>query len=229
VTRDPGRIAGLLYLGVIVFGAFALLDPFHLIVPGDPAATATRVLASETIYRLSIVSGLIGYVLFIYLGRALARLFEGVDRAQSSLMVTLVMMMVVLGLANMVNDLAAIAVLRGTDVLGAFTDAQRQALAMLFLRVGGQGNVVAEVLWGLWLFPFGVLVMRSRFLPRALGVLLILNGVAWIALCLTAVVMPAYTGAVKRWLTVPMLGEIVITLWLLVKGAGARRTVPVAA
>jgi hypothetical protein len=229
VTRDPGRTAGWLYLFVIVVGGFSLIYPGRLIVPGDPTATASRVLASETMFRLAIVSGVISYVAFIFLGLALQRLFERVDRGLARLMVAFVGVMVVLGLALMVNDVAALAVLHGSDILGAFTEAQRQALAMMFFRVGGRGTLIAETFWGLWLLPLAMLVMRSRALPRVIGVLLILAGVAWLADSFTGLLLPEWAKTIAPFVRILTAGEIVFTLWLLIRGARVPETAPAAA
>jgi hypothetical protein len=230
VTGDPGRAAGLLYLTMMVLGAFSLLYvPSKLIVPENATATATNILASEMLYRLSIVSGLMAAVVFIFLARALYRLLNEVSKAHASLMVTLVVISVAIGFALTVNDVAALVVLRGSDLLAVFTQPQREALAMLFLRLSSQGVLVAQIFWGLWLFPFGLLVMRSGFLPRILGVLLVINGVAYVVSSLTGLLLPAYVAAVSRIAFIPQLGEVWIMLWLLIKGAKVPSPAPAAA
>ncbi len=224
VTDNPGRAAGLLYLLMILLGAFSLLYvPSKLLVPGDATATAHNILASEGLYRLSIVSGLISAVVFLFLARALYRLLNHVSKPHASLMVTLVMVSVAIGFALTVNDVAALAVLRGTDFLAVFNQAQREALAMLFLHLSSQGMLVAQIFWGLWLFPFGVLVMRSGFLPRILGILLIFNGVAHVVASLTGLLLPEYASVVNRIAFIPELGEFWMMLWLLIKGAKGRQ------
>jgi hypothetical protein len=229
-VTNPGRAAGLLYLILVVLGAFSLLYvPGKLIVPDNPAATASNILASEMLYRLSIVSGLMSIVVFIFLARALYRLLHEVSEAHASLMVILVMISVALGFALTVNDIAALVVLRDTDLLAVFTRPQREALAMLFLRLSAEGILVAEILWGLWLFPFGLLVMRASFLPSILGVLLILNGATYVVSSLTGLLLPAYADVVSRIALIPMLGEIWIMLWLVIKGARVRLPAPAAA
>jgi len=223
VTDNPGRAAGLLYLLLVVLGAFSILYvPSKLIVPGDATATANNILASEGLYRLSIVSGLISAVVFLFLARALYRLLHPVSKPLASLMVTLVMISVAIGFALTMNDVAVLTVLRGTDFLAVFSQAQREGLAMLFLHLGTQGMLVSQLFWGLWLFPFGVLVMRSGFLPRILGILLVVNGVAYVVASLTGLLLPAYADLVGRIALVPELGEIWMMLWLLIKGARVR-------
>lgn len=90
---------------------------------------------------------------------------------------------------------------------------------MLFLRLHGQGFVVAEIFWGLWLFPLARLVYRSRFLPRFLGVWLALAGFAWVILSFTGILLPQYQGKVSTYSQPAFLGEIALMLWLSIKGA----------
>jgi hypothetical protein len=133
-------------------------------------------------------------------------------------MVSLVLVSVAITFLNEVNNIAALTLFRGADFLAAFDKPQRDALAMLFLRLHAHGNFVNEILWGLWLFPFGVLVMRSRFLPRILGVLLIVNCFAYVAASLTWLLLPSYGNVVFRAILPALLGELWIMLWFLIKG-----------
>ena len=107
----------------------------------------------------------------IFLTLALYRLLKGVDQDLARLMVILGSLMVTpIYFLNTLNDVAALLLARGADFLSVFDKPQRDALAMLFLRLHHGGVVANEIFWGLWLFPFGLLVYRSRFLPRILGV-----------------------------------------------------------
>lgn len=219
-TVKTARVAGALYLSMVVTGPFSLIYlPNKLIVPGNAAATAGKVLASEMLFRLGIVADLVGAVLFILLAMALYRLFSGVNKAHASLMVALVLVSATIGFVNVLSNIAALTLFRGADFLAVFDKPQRDALGMLFLRLHGQGNLINEIFWGLWLFPFGVLVMRSRFLPRILGVLLIVNGFAYLAISLTSLLFPDYGNLLFRAAMPALLGELWIMLWLLIKGA----------
>jgi Domain of unknown function (DUF4386) len=227
--KHSARIAGVLYLATGITAPFALLYvPGVLIVRGDAGATASRIVASEMLFRCGIVASLAGSVLFIFLAMALYRLLSGVDKAQASLMVGLVLVSAAIGFLNEVNDLAALALFRGADFLAVFDPPQRNALGMLFLRLHAQGNFLDEAFWGLWLLPFGRLVMRSRFLPRLLGVLLIVNGCAYVAASLTWLILPDYGNVVFRAVQPALLGELWIMLWLLIKGADVQRLAPAA-
>jgi hypothetical protein len=192
--------------------------PRKLIVPGNATATASNVLASEMIFRVGIVAVLISSVVFVLLVMALYRLLGAVNKTHASLMVALVLVSVAIGFVNEVNNIAALILFRGPAFLSAFDKPQLDALGVLFLRLRGQGLVVNGIFWGLWLFPFGVLVMRSGFIPRILGVLLIVNGVAYVLASLTSLLAPAYAAVVNRFAFIPETGELWIMLWLLIKG-----------
>ena len=119
---------------------------------------------------------------------------------------------------NTINDAAALLLARGTDFLSVFDKPQRDALVMVFLRMHGQGILANEVFWGLWLFPFGLLVYRSRFLPRILGVWLMLNCFAYLATSVTGILWPQYEQRVSNWVFPVMFSELAIMLWLIIMG-----------
>jgi hypothetical protein len=218
-TKSQARVAGLLYLLTSIPGVFCLVYiPSHFIVHGDAAATATKIAGSEFLFRIGIVSELIGFTGFIFVVRALYRLLYSVSKTQASLMVTLMLVSIPISLVNVLNEFAALVLVRGADFLAVFDKAQRDALAMLFLNVHFQGIMVAQVFWGLWLIPFGVLVFKSGFLPRILGVLLIIACPGYLANSLVGFgVLPG--GVFSRVVGQLTLSELPIILWLLIMGA----------
>ena len=119
----------------------------------------------------------------------------------------------------MLNEIAALILVSGADFLSAFEKGQLDALAYLFLRLHGQGFVVAEIFWGLWLFPFGVLVIRSGFIPRFLGVLLFIAGSGYLASSFASLLLPSYRHLVDQFAMVLTAGELPIIFWLLIWGA----------
>jgi hypothetical protein len=222
------RIAGLWYLTLMTAPLRLLYIPSKLFVTGDATATAANIAAHETLFRVGILSDLLTGTMTIFLLRALYRLFEPVDRSLAHLMVILGCYMVTpIYFVNTINDAAALMLVRGPDFLSVFNKAQRDALAMLFLRLHGHGVLVNEVFWGLWLFPFGLLVYRSRFLPRILGVWLMINCFAYLAQNVTGILWPQYEDTVANWSFPVMFGELAIMLWLIIMGAKERE--PVAA
>jgi hypothetical protein len=201
-------------------GFFALgYVPGKLIVDGNATATANNIAAHETLLRLGIAGELIGQAGFIFVALALYDLLKGINRRHASLMVTLIVVSIPIAFLNELNSFAALVLVRGPDFLSIFEKPQRDALAMLFLKLHGQGFVVAEIFWGLWLFPLGLLVYRSRFLPRFLGVWLALAGFAWVILSLTGILLPQYQDKVNTYSQPAFFGEIAFMLWLVIKGA----------
>jgi len=196
--------------------------PDKLVVHGNPAATANNIAASETLFRLGIAGALIGQAGFIFVALALYDLLKGVNRRHASLMVILIVVSIPIAFLNELNSFAALVLVRGADFLSIFDKPQRDALAMLFLNLHGRGFVVCEIFWGLWLFPLALLVYRSRFLPRFLGVWLALAGFAWVSLSLTSTLLPQYQDRVNSYLQPAIIGEIVFMLWLLIKGTKAQ-------
>jgi len=219
-TTNPGRFAGLLYVLTSIVGFFAMgYVPGKIIVHGNAAATASNITVFETLFRLGIAAQLIGMAGFIFVAVALYDLLKGVSRRHASLMVILIVASVPIAFVNELNSIAALVLVRGADFLSIIEKPQRDALAMLFLKLHGQGLVVAEIFWGLWLFPLALLVYRSRFLPRFLGVWLALAGAAWVILSLTSILLPQYQDKVDTFSQPAIIGEIVFMLWLLIKGA----------
>jgi len=217
--KNPGRFGGLLYVVTSIVGFFAMgYVPGKVIVHGNAGATANNILAHETLFRFGIAGGIIGQAGFIFVALVLYDLFKGVSRRNASLMVMLIVVSVPIAFVDELNSIAALTLVRGADFLSVLDKTQREALAMLFIKMHGQGFVVAEIFWGLWLFPLGLLVYRSRFLPRFLGVWLVLAGVAWVVLSLTGILLPEYQDRVDRYLQPAIIGEIVFMLWLLIMG-----------
>jgi hypothetical protein len=218
-TKKAARVAGLWYLLASIPGVFSLLYiPSHFIVSGDAAATANKIVASEFVFRLGIVSELTGFIGFIFVVRALYRLLSGVNKAQASLMVTLMLVSIPISLVNVLNETAALKLIHGGGFLSVFDKHQLDALAMLFLDLHFDGFTVAQVFWGLWLIPFGVLVYKSGFLPRILGVLLVIACFGYLANSLVAFgVVP--DAAVSRAAGQLTICELPIIFWLLIMGA----------
>jgi hypothetical protein len=199
---------------------FSLLYvPAKLIVRGNAAATADNILNHEMLFRLGIVGELLGSIIFILLGVALYRLLSGVNKTWAGLMVALVLVSAAVGFLNVLNNIAALTLFRGGEFLTVIDKPQRDALAYLFLRLQNQGIFMNEIFWGLWLFPFGLLVYRSGFFPRFLGVWLILNCFAYVVLSLVALLFPTYYDTAFLIAQPVLFGELVIMLWLLIKGA----------
>src|SRR5438876_5004058 len=225
-VRNPGRVAGLWYLLLVLGGPLRLIYiPNKLFVQGDAAATAANIAAHPWLFRFGMASDLLGAVVLIFLVLAFYRLFKGVDQQLAVLLVIYGgVLPALLNFVNVVTDAGALMVARsgsagGADFLSVFDKPQRDALVMLFLRLHHHQIVAAEILWGLWLFPMGALAYKSGFLPRLIGVWLIVNGVAYVVLSLTGLFFPEYQDKVFLFSQPALFGELAIMLWLVIKGA----------
>jgi hypothetical protein len=217
------RIAGLLYLTLMSAPLRLIYIPNTLFVTGNASATASNIAAHEMLFRLGILSDLVTGTGAIFLTLALYRLFKGVDEELARLIVILgSLVLTPIYFLNTLNDVAALILVRGADFLSVFEKPQRDALAMLFLRLHHAGVVANEIFWGLWLLPFGLLVYRSRFLPRVLGVWLIVNCFAYLAVSFTGVLFPQFEQKVSSSVFPAMLGELAVVAWLLIVGAKER-------
>lgn len=208
--------------------------PLRFFVAGDAAATASNIAANELLYRLCVFSGLVSAIAFLVLALGLYELFGDVDRRQARLLVALVGISAAITVVNLLNDSAPLILLSGADNLSAFTRSELEALAQGFLRLRAYGININSAFWGLWLLPYGGLVWKSGFVPRFVGVFLIVGGMAYVLMSVTAIVFPAYQATLSRFaLPLYAIGEVPILAWLLIRGgrvplAGPRSVVTTA-
>jgi hypothetical protein len=217
------RVAGLLYLLAIVVGWFTLrYVPGKLIVLDDASATAHNIVANEFLFRLGMVGDLLTGAVWLAVVLSLHELLKDVEPTLAKLMVIFgAFMQVPLYFVNVVNYVAALLLVSRTPFLSVFPAAQRDAIAMLFLRLHHYELLASFVFAGLWLLPFGMLVYRSGFLPRILGIWLVLDCFAWLAISVCGFLTPEYAAIVDT-VTFPLtFAEVAITLWLLVIGTKA--------
>ncbi len=218
--RKALRTAGLLYLLMAITAPIGLLYvPSTLIVRGDAAATADLIRSSEWLFRIGIGSELFHQAIAVFLVLALYRLFRPVDENQARLLVILgALVSVPIMFLNVLNQIAVLILLSGPDFLSSFEKNQLEALAFLFVRLHEQGINIAAIFWGLWLFPFGILVIRSGFIPRILGYLLFGAGFAYVVDSSTSLLLPQYKSAVGQIALILELGELPILFWIFFRG-----------
>ena len=219
--KAKARIAGALYVSASLIGLIRLLIiPSKLFVKGNATATADNIAAHESFFRLGIFTYLVAATLFIFVTLALYRLLRDVNRELAVLMVILGSLMVVpLFFADSVNDAGALMFARGADFLSVFDKPQREAMVMLFVRLHDNLTWANALFWGLWLFPLAVLVYKSGFLPRLIGVWLFIAGVAWVGFSFTRIAAPQYAWVIDKVFNPASSGEIVFMFWLLIRGA----------
>ena len=219
--RARARRAGLLYASGGVTAPFALLYvPAALFVSGDTKATAERIAASAGLVRMAIAGELLHCTLSVVAVLALYRLFREVSRPLATLMAALFLAAVPIELASVGNYEAALMLTTKGSWLGAFTKEQLDALTYMFFRLHASGLQVSQVFWGAWLFPYGLVAMRSGFIPRWVGAALLFAGVGFVVASATALFFPAYVATVRPVAGLLMAGELPMLVWLI--GWGAR-------
>lgn len=219
-TKKTARLAGGLYLLLAITGVVSLMYvPNTLFVTGDAAATADNLRASEGLYRTGITSGVVANVIFVFLVLVLYRLFKEIDRGLAILMVALVLVSVSATFGMMSHQVGALVILEAPEFLSVFDQTQLDALTYLFLRIYSWSLLVIQIFWGLWLFPFGILVYRSRFIHKIIGLLLMVAGFAYVVSALGFLLVPQRIDALSTALMILAMGELPVILWLLIVGA----------
>lgn len=219
--HTPSRIAGLIYLFVIVTGIFSIAYvPGRLVDYRDGAATIAKLAADPELYRWGLAAGMACYLAYLILPLALYRLLADTHRGLATLMVILAICGALLSLINLGHKFDVLALLGQRPGLASFSATDLQGQVMLAFHRYNHGIVIAQLFWGTWLIPLGLLALRSGLLPKALGLLLLIGGVAYVfqSFAWTAVADYAQSG-IARYVTMPAsLAEIGTCLWLLIAG-----------
>jgi hypothetical protein len=220
-TRSQARRAGLLYMLAGSSAAFAYLYvPDTLLVQGDALATAERVRASESLLRAAIISELYGATLLVFAALALYQLFKSVDQKIATLVAAMMLVSVPISYVNALNHIAPLVLLKSTAIAAVLDPHQVAAQVMLFLRLHNYGLVTNQIFWGLWLFPIGVLVMRSGFIPRWLAYPLFFAGAGYVLNSLGVLLLPPPLRRITDGLQILGVGEMpFFSFYLLIWGA----------
>ena len=221
-SKNTARLAGLLwFLATVTAGFGYVYIRSKVVVPGDAAATAANVLASEFLFRAAIVGTLLSLIFMFFFGLTLFGLFKEVHKALATVFLTSVLMTVTVAVVNQLNNLGALLVLSQADYLKVFTSEQLKALAMIFLRLGGLGQGLLEIFWTPLYVSFGLLVIKSKYLPKILGVLLMIMGAGFAINILQKFLIPQFhpVAFTQLAMTLGALGGLPTMFWLLVKGA----------
>lgn len=221
--KKTARAAGLLYL---IFIVLAFLGGFlysNLIVPGDAAETATNIASNEWQFRCSFVINLIYQTSFIFLAWALYLLLKPVNKNLALLFVLCTVVGVAIHCINLLIQFTALELVNGAGYLKAFEADELDALVMLFLNMHNHGIIIAQIFWGLWLLPLGYLVYKSGFLPKFLGVLLMIGCFGYLIDFLQYFLFPNYEVITDPGLAVATVAEFSLCGWLLIKDAKSQR------
>ncbi|MBK6266191.1 DUF4386 domain-containing protein [Marivirga sp. S37H4] len=221
-NKKIARFAGLVYLMVVLCGIFSLMYvPSKLIVWSDASATVNNIIASESLYRLGAVSGLLCYTFFLILPLVLYKLLSQVDKTMASLMVILAVVSVPISFISILYKFDILSLLSGAEYLKVLTAEQLQAQVMLSLESYNNGILIASIFWGLWLFPFGYLVFKSGFLPKTLGIFLMLGSLGYLINFFGYSLLPHYDEmGISSYIRLPAsIGELGICVWFLIFSA----------
>jgi hypothetical protein len=217
--KKQARTAAILYFLNSLPAPFALLYvPSVLIVRGNATATANNVRDSETLLRLGMAGELFPSTVVIFAVLAFYSLFKSVSGKHARAMLVLMLISVPISYLNVLNDLAALTFARGPAFLSIFAQPQRDALVLFFLRLHSQGFILAQIFWGLWLFPFGILIMRSGFIPRILGICVIVAGCGYVISSCATLFLPTYAPIISQFAMILEAGELAL-VWMLIWGA----------
>lgn len=228
--NQTARLAGALYLVVVLTGLFSLMYvPSQLSNWNEPEKMIENIIAHEMLFRLGIFVGIFGYIIFALLPLALYKLLSPVNKTHAVLMVAFAVISVPVSLVNMLHKFAVLTLLAKPNYLNGVDVAQVHTQILLQLDYYNDGNQLASIFWGLWLFPFGYLVYRSGFLPKIIGVFLMFGCFGYLINFMGNFLFTGYGGSfLAKTITIPgSLGEIGICLWMLILGVKSKTTTPI--
>lgn len=222
--KKTARTAGFLYLIVAISGGYGIMYvPTQLIVTNDPASTTSNMLNNEFLFRTGVMSNLVCQTVFIFLVLTLYRLFQQIDKRLARTMFSLVMVAVPIAFLVILNQFYALLLLK-EGFMKTFEPAQVQSLTMLYLKMYAYGTSIIGIFWGLWLIPFGQLVIKSGFIPKILGILLIVGGISYVLDSTTYILFPGFHSITNTVVGITSsIAELSMVLWLLIKGVNDTR------
>ena len=213
--RKTARMAGLFYLIFILTTVLATAVRGRFIVSGDAVATANNIVSSQGLFRVGFVTELVSAVFFVLAAWALFMLLKSVNKNLALLFLLLNLGGVAVECINVLNLYAALQFLSGANYLTAFQTGQLQAMAMSYLNLYTNGFLIAQIFFSVWLLPLGYLVYKSHFLPKFLGLLLILDFFGNMSWFLQGFLLPDYGILAYPGNVISFIAEISLTLWLL--------------
>lgn len=191
-----------------------------LIIFRDAVATVNNIMTNEFLFRTGIGSHLIAQVFLLFFGMAVYRLFKGVNKTWSNIFWTSILMTVAITVVNMLNYVAPLVLLSNADYLKIFQQEQLHALVMVFLRLSNYGQAFFEIFWGLYLFAFGLLIIKSRYIPEIFGIMMIVGSIGFPINTFTKLLVPEFYPAIFTQITMLFsgLGVVPTLFWLLIMG-----------
>jgi hypothetical protein len=214
--RKIAKLAGFFY--IMYFATAVIADRFGHFVFADAPGTVNQIIAFESLFRIGLVISLFSCLLLLLAAWALYVLLKPVNKNLALLFLLLNLGGFAIVVLNHLNLFSSLMLLSGADYLKVFQPNQLQAQALLFINLFKNGSTIAQIPYGVWLFPLGYLVFKSRFLPKILGILLIADGFGLLIYVLQRFLLPGYDVISYPFLAVSFIAEISLSLWLLIKG-----------
>ena len=184
-------------------------------------------MANESLFRMAIVSSLFTQIFFFFFGLTVFRLFKEVNKTWATVLLTSILMTVAIAVVNSLNNIAALTVLSKVDYLSVFGQEQLNAIAMIFLRLSNSGVGLYELFLAPFLFAFGLLIIKSKYMPKILGILLMISAFGFPLNTFTKILIPQFYPALFTRLAMfgGGLGGIPIIFWLLIKGVKEKQQI----
>jgi hypothetical protein len=226
-NKKTARIAGILYLLFLILGIFCMFYvPSQIIIDGNASATANNIMANGLLFRFGIAANIFSQIIFLFLVLVLYKLLKNVDKKHAKLMVNFVFISIPIAFLIILIQIVPLILLSGVSFLKVFSFEQLNALVMLFLNLYEYGIIMMGVFWGLWLYPLGYLVYKSGFIPKIIGVFLIIGCFSFLIDSFSLLLIPSYHNIISNIITLPMsIGELSIIFWFLIKGVKDHKTV----
>lgn len=217
--KKTARVAGLLYLLVIITGVYGIMFVSSQInLKGEATVVANNVLSHEFLYRTGVINDFISNIFFVLLVLALYKLLKQVNERRAKLMAVLVIVQIPAVFIMESFNITSLMIFKG-QIFQTLELSARQDIAMLFLNINEYGMMALELFWGLWLIPLAQLVYKSGFIPRIFAILLMINGIAYMFDSIVFMLLPQLHAFTNQYLLIFIIpGEFSIMLWLLIKG-----------
>lgn len=218
--NKTARIAGFLYLLLAPLGFFGLDYIPSITVPGNAMTTVSNIMTHTVLYRLSTLSALLIPILTASIALFLYKLFKPVNKTQAALMVIFTLIATPIAMLNELNHYAVLQLLNGTEYQKVFNVDQLYSQVMFFLDLSHYGVKIAGIFWGLWLLPLGYLILKSSFIPKFIGILMLIAGFGYIVDSVALFLLPGFNIGISQF---TFFGELVLLLWLLIKGVNVEQ------
>jgi hypothetical protein len=218
--NKTARIAGLLYLLLAFLGFFGGMYIPSLTVSGNAAATVNNIMSHILLFRLSILSALLTPIVTVLVAYFLYKLLKPVNKNQAVFMVVFASAALPIAMLNELNHFAVLLALNGADYLNVFGVDQLNSQVMFFLNLRQYGMKIAAIFWGLWMLPLGYLIVKSHFIPKLFGILMIVACFGYLIDSIALFLLPGLNLDISRF---TFIGEALLLLWLLIKGVNVKQ------